>query len=36
MVTILCVLLGFPVAATMAGSAARARNALLILVLIPF
>jgi putative spermidine/putrescine transport system permease protein len=35
-VTVLCVLLGFPVAATMAGSSPARANALLILVLIPF
>ncbi len=35
-VTLLCVLLGFPVAATMAGSSPARANALLILVLIPF
>jgi putative spermidine/putrescine transport system permease protein len=35
-VTLLCVLLGFPVAATMAGASAARANALLILVLIPF
>jgi putative spermidine/putrescine transport system permease protein len=35
-VTVLCVLLGFPLAATMAGSSPARANALLILVLIPF
>ena len=34
-VTLLCVLLGFPVAATMAGSSPARANALLILVLVP-
>jgi len=35
-VTVLCVLLGFPVAATMAGSSPARANALLLLVLVPF